>query len=91
MIDQGKRLSAVRLAGSHAACDVVNLTKFNEDDLYDNLDWLRENQEKIEDRLFAKRKGRKRDEDEQQLFLYDVTSSYLEGTKNELAAFGYNR
>jgi len=25
------------------------------------------------------------------LFLYDVTSSYLEGTQNELAAFGYNR
>ena len=25
------------------------------------------------------------------LFLYDVTSSYLEGTHNALAAFGYNR
>ena len=25
------------------------------------------------------------------LFLYDVTSSYLEGTQNALAAFGYNR
>src|SRR5712664_4605424 len=25
------------------------------------------------------------------LFLYDVTSSYVEGTQNELAAFGYNR
>jgi len=25
------------------------------------------------------------------LFLYDVTSSYLEGTQNELSAFGYNR
>jgi transposase len=25
------------------------------------------------------------------LYLYDVTSTYLEGTKNELAAFGYNR
>jgi len=25
------------------------------------------------------------------LFLYDVTSSYLEGTHNEYAAFGYNR
>jgi transposase len=26
-----------------------------------------------------------------QLFLYDVTSSYLEGVNNILAAFGYNR
>ena len=25
------------------------------------------------------------------LFLYDVTSSYVEGTHNALAAFGYNR
>ncbi|MEA1870645.1 MAG: IS1634 family transposase [Candidatus Bipolaricaulota bacterium] len=91
VIDQGSRLSAVRLAGSHAACDVLNLTKFNEDDLYDNLGWLTENQAKIEDRLFTKRNGRERDEDKQQLFLYDVTSSYLEGTKNALAAFGYNR
>ena len=33
VIDQGSRLSAVRLAGSHAACDVLNLRKFNEDDL----------------------------------------------------------
>ena len=91
VIDQGSRLSAVRLARSHAACDVLNLTKFNEDDLYDNLDWLTENQAKIEDRLFTKRNGRKRNEDDQQLFLYDVTSSYLEGTKNVLGAFGYDR
>ena len=26
-----------------------------------------------------------------QLYLYDVTSSYFEGTQNEMAAFGYNR
>ena len=38
VIDQGSRLSAVRLAGNHAACDVLGLTKFNEDDLYKNLD-----------------------------------------------------
>ena len=90
VIDQGSRLSAVRLAQSHAACDVLNLRKFNEDDLYDNLDWLRENQAKIEDRLFEKKNG-EQGKEEQQLFLYDVTSSYLEGTENELSAFGYNR
>jgi Transposase DDE domain len=87
VIDQGSRLSAVRLAGVQAACDVLGLGKFNEDDLYENLDWLSENQAAIEDRLFkilppAEDPG---------IFLYDVTSSYLEGTENELAAFGYNR
>jgi len=87
VIGQGSRLSAVRLAGAHAACDVLGLGKFDEDDLYANLDWLCENQATIEDRLFAgmKRAGNSG------LYLYDVTSSYLEGTQNELSAFGYNR
>jgi hypothetical protein len=87
VMDQGSRLSAVRLAAAHAACDVLGLGQFNEEDLYRNLDWLCKQQATIEDRLFnilhpAAKPG---------LFLYDVTSSYLEGTKNELAAFGYNR
>jgi len=87
VIDQGSRLSAVRLAGSHAACDVLGLGKFDEDDLYDNLDWLYENQALIEDRLFRNTYRT----DKPGLFLYDVTSSYFEGTHNELSAFGYNR
>jgi len=87
VIDQGSRLSAVRLANSHAACDVVGLEAFNEDDLYRNLDWLDENQSKIEDRLFKSLYPKKKPG----LYLYDVTSSYLEGAQNELAAFGYNR
>jgi len=34
VIDQGSRLSAVRLAGSHAACEVLRITEtFNEDHL----------------------------------------------------------
>jgi len=87
VISQGSRLSAVRLAGSHAACDILGLGAFNEDDLYSNLDWLCKKQEVIEDRLFKSTHG----EDRPALFLYDVTSSYLEGQYNELGEFGYNR
>ncbi len=87
LIDQGSRLSAVRLAESHAACDILGLEAFTEDHLYDNLAWLTKNQEAIEMDLFRNRYG----ESPAQLFLYDVTSSYLEGVKNILAAFGYNR
>ena len=87
VIDQGSRLSAVRLATAHAACDVLGLDAFNEDDLYENLDWLAENQARIEDQLFRSRYGQQKPE----LYLYDVTSSYFEGVCNELAAFGYNR
>jgi Transposase DDE domain len=87
VIAQGSRLSAVRLAMSHAACDVLGLGPFDEDALYENLDWLAHRQAAVEDTLFAKRTQI----NPVSLFLYDVTSSYLEGTQNELAAFGYNR
>ena len=39
---------------------MLNLNKFNEDDLYDNLDWLCRNQEKIEGRLFQERHENKK-------------------------------
>lgn len=88
IIDQGSRLSAVRLAQEHAGCDAIGIEQgFNEDHLYNNLAWLSENQATIERRLFNARCKNKRP----QLFLYDVTSSYLEGTENELADWGYNR
>jgi Transposase DDE domain len=87
VIDQGSRLSAVRLAMAHAACDVLGLGPFDEDALYENLDWLAGAQAVIEDRLYAQRTKTQ----PINLFLYDVTSSYLEGTQNALAAFGYNR
>jgi len=87
VLDQGSRLSAVRLAQVHAACDVVGIRRgFDENDLYANLDWLSEHQQAIEQRLFAARHGPK-----PELFLYDVTSSYLEGEANALGAYGYNR
>ena len=87
VIDQGSRLSAVRFGANHGACDVLDLEAFHEEHLYANLDWLHENQEAIENKLARKLHGNNPID----LFLYDVTSSYLEGEKNELAAFGYNR
>jgi hypothetical protein len=88
LLDQGSRLSAIRLAQVHAACDVLGIRRgFDENDLYENLTWLCQHQEQIELRLFAARRGRRKPE----LFLYDVTSSYLEGEDNALGAYGYNR
>ena len=55
VLEQGSRLSAVRLANAHVACDVLELDAFNEDDLYRNLDWLCEEQQRIEDCLFRQR------------------------------------
>ena len=87
VLDQGSRLSAVRLAGGHAVGAALGMVGFDEDDLYDNLDWLADNQADIESRLFAQREAASAPD----VFLYDVTSTYLEGEHNALAAFGYNR
>ena len=87
VLDQGSRLSAVRLAGGHAVGAALGTTGFDEDDLYANLDWLADNQAEIERRLFAQRKAASAPD----VFLYDVTSTYLEGEHNAFAAFGYNR
>jgi transposase len=84
---QGSRLSAVRLATSHAVGEIMDLEPFNEDHLYGNLAWLAEQQTQIEQALFRHLYPQGAPE----LYLYDVTSTYLEGDGNALAAWGYNR
>jgi hypothetical protein len=86
-IDQGSRLSAVRLAGEHAVRALLGLGAFDEESLYRDLDWLDGRQASIEMKLYRRRRGAK----PSQLFLYDVTSTYLEGRCNAYGAFGYNR
>lgn len=55
-------------------------------DFYKTYEYLSENQNEIENLLF-----KKQNKSTENIFLYDVTSSYLEGLKNELSAYGYNR
>jgi transposase len=88
VIEQGSCLSAARIAQENALSEVLGIKeKTSEDDFYKNLAWLTKNQDEIEKKIFESRnKGKK-----QEIFLYDVTSSYFEGKRNELAEFGYNR
>ena len=86
LVEQGSRLSSVRLAQRHDL-NKLGLGDFDENDLYEALDWLGDRQEEIQQKLFKKSYGDKKP----QLFLYDVTSSYVEGSENELACWGYNR
>jgi transposase len=86
---QGSRLSAVRWAQQHAVREVLGVGGFDEDDLYRTLDTVARRQDHVEQALYRRyvhRQGR-----QPVVFLYDVTSSYLEGDKNELGAYGYNR
>jgi hypothetical protein len=57
----------------------------HENDLYDAMDWLLKRQDRIEKSLAARhlRDG--------SLVLYDLTSSYFEGTTCPLAKLGYSR
>ena len=87
VIDQGSRLSAVRLAKRHAVCEILGIEQLDEDDLYANLEWIADRQETTEKKLFNLRFPNEKPT----LFLYDVTSSYLEGNRNEMAKWGYNR
>lgn len=84
VVHRGSRLSAVRWASTQAVREALGLKPFDEDDLYEALDWLAARQARIEAELTPRAKGGA-------VFLYDVTSSYLEGQHNELAAPGYNR
>ena len=57
----------------------------DEDDLYGAMDWLLKRQERIETKLAS------RHLQEDDLALYDLTSSYVEGVTCPLAALGHNR
>ena len=87
IIDQGSRLSASRLFERHAVNAVIGLKESPPHKLYRSLDWLDEHQEEIEKKLFKYRNK----SNNAKLFLYDVTSRYLEGSENELSDWGYNR
>ncbi len=81
-------LAMVRLATTCAAAALLGWRRaFTEDDLYANGAWLEGRHPVIERRLWQARPAQPKN----QLFLYDVTSSYLEGDYNALAAWGYNR
>jgi uncharacterized protein YbjQ (UPF0145 family) len=86
LVEQGSRLSSIRLAQRHDS-SLLGLKSFDENDLYGALTWVGEEQEAIQQALFKRRYGEKAP----RLFLYDVTSSYLEGMENQLSWWGYNR
>jgi hypothetical protein len=89
LIDPSSKLATARLLDDETAnCSlgaVLELGAVDERTLYDALDWLIEQQERIEKAL-ARRHLKNGT-----LVLYDVTSTYVEGRTCPLAKFGYNR
>jgi transposase len=64
---------------------ILGVLDATEDDLYGAMDWLLARQDRIEKKLSA------RHLQEGGLVLYDLTSSYFEGTTCPLAALGHSR
>ncbi len=65
--------------------EVFGVGDATEDDLYEAMDWVLGRQERIEQKLAA------RHLEAGGLALYDLSSSYFEGTACPLARFGHNR
>ena len=65
--------------------EILGLEEANEDELYEAMDWLGSRQELIENELAKKHLQ------EGALVLYDLSSTYFEGTKCPLVKFGYSR
>ena len=79
------KLATVRSWESSTLASELGVSDANEDELYAAMDWLLEQQPKMEFGLA------KRHLAEGGLALYDLTSVYLEGSKCELALRGYSR
>ena len=91
ILTQGSRLHLLEWGQTEEIEEIlgINPEKLTTDDLYATLDYLALHQEEIEQKLFTARCQEKGETP--RIYLYDVTSSYLEGEQNELAAYGYNR
>ena len=89
LIAPSSKLATVRALNPDTAAsslgEVLGLGVVQEREVYAALDWLLAQQERIERTLARRHLG------EGTLVLYDVSSSYLEGRKCELAQFGHSR
>lgn len=88
LLRPGSKLRVERELGPSGQTTLAALLDLHDtpvDDLYDALDWLAERQPRIE------RKLAKRHLEEDSLALYDVSSSYFEGSRCPLAQRGYSR
>ena len=79
------KLATTRWWHSRTLADELGVADADEDDLYGAMDWLLERQDAIERKLADRHLA------SGGLALYDLTSSYFEGSRCPLAARGYNR
>lgn len=89
IITRGSKLGIYNwLKRNEKICSKLGLDIHNTkvDDLYYALAQASYSQKKIERKWFLYNKDKHKE-----VYLYDITSTYFEGTQNALSAFGYNR
>jgi hypothetical protein len=85
LVHSSSKLATTRLWNSSTLAEELDVKGCDENDLYAAMDWLLDRQERIEAKLAA------RHLQEGSYALYDVSSSYFEGSHCPLAAFGHNK
>lgn len=85
IIEPHSKLATTRWWETTTLAEDLQLQGATEDDVYEAMDWLLERQDDIEARLAQRHLH------SGGLVLYDLSSSYFEGTKCPLASFGHNR
>jgi Transposase DDE domain len=89
LIGPGSKLSATRRFGQTTLADELGLGEVKEAELLSAMDWLLEQQPRIE-RTLARRHLHGQGEGDG-FVLYDLSSSYMEGRCCPLATLGYSR
>jgi len=79
------KLATARTLGQSTLGATLGVAEATEDELYGALDWLLARQARVERALAARHLG------VGSLVLYDVSSTYVEGTHCPLAAYGHSR
>ncbi len=85
VLEPASKLATVRSFESSTLASELGVADADEDELYAAMDWLLEQQPKMESALARRHLV------EGGLVLYDLTSVYMEGDKCELARRGYSR
>ncbi|MDP1649265.1 MAG: IS1634 family transposase [Rubrivivax sp.] len=85
IIDPATKLATTRLWHTTTLAEDFGVVDADEDDLYAAMDWLLAHQDTIQKKLAARHLS------EGGLVLYDLSSSYFEGTTCPLGKLGYNR
>jgi hypothetical protein len=85
VLEPRSKLATAALFGQSTLGETLRIAEATEDELYRAMDWLLARQERIETALARRHLA------DGSLVLYDLTSTYLEGRRCELARHGYSR